>query len=646
MFVCYLSIIQTGSMPIKQKRILLHFLLIMIFFMALTIHAQEPDTLLLPFDIPDNGELDKKEYKELIKKIRRSDAFYSKIKKKADSGYVYKQLYPLLFKKPQLTHNLEIDNLPANAIFNRYKGDKIRSIRYLKVPVMGTSIYDTSYTESSKFIKLLNETHFYTKDEVIDGYLRIEVGQNLDPVKLSDNERIIHNLPFLEDARFIVVPVNRNTVDLILVIKDVFPFGADFKFNSFKNGSLRLFNRNIFGFGHQLSQAFVFKESAKPSFYLGQGSYTARNVRSTLTDFSLFWSNAPYNRIIGIDISKPFLTPEIKYAGGINVTYNESWLFENIADNRFRFSNRLFDTWLGYSVITNRLKNITSRRQQAAITTGFYQLDYYKIPQLSMLKLPPFISTTRFLTGINILRSEFYRTNMLYGYGKTEDIFYGHHLELVLGWEKSELISRFYSAIRLDITQKVRHAGLIGLNMQIGGYHNKGIIEDGVFKVNFDLISPLIKIGRNRIRNFGLINYTKGFNRNSYSFISINNNQTGQLFNNFDLTGHQRLIGRVESVTFTPYYFMGFRFAGFWFLEAAVISDEKQNFVSQQIYPAIGIGIRFRNENLVFSTFQFALTFYPVTPGDQPHLTVSFSDLPNYWLQENLINKPSIIEYQ
>ncbi len=605
----------------------------------------QADTLLLPFDNNLNAGLHDEDIKALDR-IKASDNFYLRLKKRADSGYIYKQLFPLIFRKPPSQEEVIIENLPANATFKRYNDRIIKSIRVIKLDVFGTSVYDTSEVKIPGIAKAINNLHIKTNNDVIKKYLQIEPGDMLDAVKISDNERIIRNADLFEDARFIIEPVGEDSVDVVLVVKDVFPFGGDFKFTSVNKASARLFNRNIFGLGHQIEQEIGYDNAFRPSFYAGSGAYMARNIRNSFTDITLFWSGNPNNKRIGFEASRPFISPEIRFAGGLTLEYSSGWLFENKEIDNFKYSTRVFDSWIGYAVITNRLRDITSRRQQAAITGRIYQLEYYQKPHFMLLKEAPVMNVTRILTGINILRSEFYRTNMLYGYGRTEDIPFGHHAELIVGWEKNEVQERFYSAIKLDLMKPAGKAGLIGFDLELGSYIQNGYLNDGVFKSDFKVISPLVRIGRSSMRNFGSIGYLTGVNRSIPGLISINDGNSGNLFNDYDIMGYQRIRGRIESVIFTNYYMLGFRFAPYWFAEAAVAAPKGQSFITKTIYPAIGIGVRLRNENLVFSTFQISFSWHPVAPEGVAPVEFLFSDFPRSGLETYLINRPEMVEYR
>ncbi len=612
----------------------------LIFFFS---KGQQSDSL-LPFDRGMNGEA--KKSARTLKRISQSDRFYTRIREKADSLYIYRQLYPLLFRGPQNSQEIRLDNLPANITFRAYRNRVIRSVRFVKLKALGSSIYDTAYNETSATVKAINQLHFQTTDAVIRRYLLFEEGDRLDAVLLADNERILRNAPIFEDARFIIDQVSADSVDVILVVKDVFPLAASLDMSSVNKFQLNIFNRNIFGFGHQLAQTIGFNADYSPSFYPGKGEYIIRNIAQTFTDLQFTWSANPIGKHIGLNITRPFISPETRYAGGVSVLHQTGWLFDNTDIDQFKYAYTHTDLWTGYSVIINRLKEISARRQQAAITARYYHINFSNKPQFSLLNAPPMVNVSRFLITLNILRSEFYQTNMLYGYGRTEDLQFGHRAELIAGWEAGELYRRFYSALKLSLAKPTKHAGLIGVDLQAGGYISNGKISDGVFLTSVQLISPLVSYGNYSIRNFGFIGYTTGVNRYLPGRIFINDGGPQNVFNKFNIPGYQRLRGRVESVIFSPYYFLGFRFTPFWFAEAAVIAPKGQRFINQTLYPAIGAGIRFRNENLAFTTFQVSFTLHFIAPGDVQNFELIFSGLPQNSFGKYVIDKPEMVEFR
>jgi hypothetical protein len=89
-----------------------------------------------------------------------------------------------------------------------------------------------------------------------------------------------------------------------------------------------------------------------------------------------------------------------------------------------------------------------------------------------------------------------------------------------------------------------------------------------------------------------------------------------------------------------------FRFLVYGFGDLALIGPENRSIFKNSLYSGIGLGIRIRNENLVFKTFQIRFAYYPIIPDDAQHfyLMISGENTPE------LINfeptAPSTIEYK
>jgi hypothetical protein len=80
------------------------------------------------------------------------------------------------------------------------------------------------------------------------------------------------------------------------------------------------------------------------------------------------------------------------------------------------------------------------------------------------------------------------------------------------------------------------------------------------------------------------------------------------------LRGAQRAVLSLESVVFHPINIYGFRFAFFGFADMAFLAGTNEVVSDGRFLSGIGLGIRIRNDNLVFNTFQFRLGFFPDPP--------------------------------
>lgn len=584
---------------------------------------------------------DSSRYEKQRFRIAKSKGFYAKIKQGSGKNFFSKQLYPLLFRKPSSSTPDKLIDRPANLPFVKVKGDIIRSIRIMKVDIFGASVFDTSVHSQLWLDKALNNIHFKTLDGVIRSYLMIQEGDRLDPLKLSDNERLIRQSALFEDARFIVGEINgSDSVDLILVVKDVFPLGFDIKVNNAKKSSFRLYNRNIFGLGHQIEQSVEFNSNEQTSFFFSEGAYKARNIMHSFTDARLYWLTRPDIKRLGIEVTKPFLTPEIRYGGGFNLQKTSTWMIPEFRIPSMSIVYELFDLWAGYSTIINRYKSPSPLRSQAALTMRYYSINYLKSPSLLVASEVPLVSVKRFITGFSLIKSGYFRSNMVFGYGKTEDIPFGHLAELIVGYETSILTKRYYTGIRLIAGEHLATAGYVNTSFQLGGFWETSHFTDGMLEMEFNYISRLLKSGSLRLRNYLTFSYTAGLNRNSPVMLDIDNPDGNRIFNNYLVEGNQRLTAHGETVIFTPFYLLGFRFAPFAFAQAAIIAHPGKAIFEQAVYPALGCGIRIKNENLVFSTFQFGFTWYARPDYRGRNLLFEIDDLPQVDKSKFSINAP------
>ncbi len=84
----------------------------------------------------------------------------------------------------------------------------------------------------------MNSTHVNTNEKIIRKNLLFAAGDTISPLILSDNERILRQLPYIDDARIIVVPVSDEEADIIVVTKDVYSIGGSYTYRGLKKGEI------------------------------------------------------------------------------------------------------------------------------------------------------------------------------------------------------------------------------------------------------------------------------------------------------------------------------------------------------------------------------------------------------------------------
>src|SRR5690606_28622558 len=117
----------------------------------------------------------------------------------------------------------------------------------------------------------------------------------------------------------------------------------------------------------------------------------------------------------------------------------------------------------------------------------------------------------------------------------------------------------------------------------------------------FNYFSHLYRIKKYYIRQFIDLQFARGLSRYGENVIDISDEHGIRGIRNTELIGNQKLTLSTETVAFSPYYFLGFRFAFFIFADLGLVGSDKA-FLEGKLYQGYGLGIRLRNENLTFTT--------------------------------------------
>jgi hypothetical protein len=538
----------------------------------------------------------------------RTHLLLDSIKSRAYKGLITKRLYDFIIVSNVPVNNKQIIG-NSDISYRGHTGKKIRKIEIQRLNVFGAKINTPAYYNPNRVETILNKTHINTNELIIRKNLLFSEGDTLSPLILSDNERLLRQLSFIDDARIIIVPASNEEVDIIVITKDVYSLGVDFRYKGLKNGSFAVFEKNIFGIGHELGLDVPYDASYHDSPGIGI-HYNANNISKTFIDLNLFFKNGLGESSYGFDLTRNLLSATTKYAGGIsvrNISTTED-LDSLTVPEPLRYN--LQDYWLSRSILIDkesvsriiigaRYTNNNVFERPYILPYSYYNLQKYRI----------FLGTAAFSI------QKYYKTNLIYGYGHTEDIPYGGLLRLTAGKEINEFKERTYLGADVSFGKSSKSLGYFYTSAGLAAYLKGKESEQGILFLGMKYFSNLISLRDYRIRNFLNINYTRGFARYSNEHLSFIAENGFSGFRNDSANGAQRVIVRVESVIFSPESYYGFRFAYFAFADASFISGTNQILGNGNILSGIGFGLRIRNDNLVINTIQLRLGFFPNLPA-------------------------------
>src|SRR5690606_11713968 len=137
-----------------------------------------------------------------------------------------------------------------------------------------------------------NKMHTKSNLNVIRKNLWIKEGKPLDPDLVMDNERFLRALPYLKDVRFILKPSpnHKDTVDILILTKDVFSFGLTGSVRNIHNGQIGISDRNILGIGHEVGVTLFGHTEKEPHLGL-EAYYAINNVKGEFINFAAGYAN-------------------------------------------------------------------------------------------------------------------------------------------------------------------------------------------------------------------------------------------------------------------------------------------------------------------------------------------------------------------
>ncbi|MDP4290497.1 MAG: hypothetical protein Q8908_05400 [Bacteroidota bacterium] len=576
---------------------------------------------------------------------RNTRIFYENLQKKAWKNMFYTELHHLFLISVDTSHHVKMPE-ESHLRFLSFKGKRIRSINFISLYVFGTSVNDTTRKYSTWIEDMANKTHIYTRSSELRKLLLQKEGDEINPYLLAENEHIIRSLPFIRDVRFMILPDSQDPyfVDLVILTQDVYSLGLTCQSSNLNSTKLGIYNINLWGIGHRQSNMFVIDPLKKEQIRYVEGHYRVENIDKLFMSGELFYINYPDNKSIGFDLGRKFFTSDTKWAGGLSFSNNTQCMTDNditLMNSRYN----LFNSWLGYSLPFHKIKTDTTYHNSLVTTFSIDKIQYdYRniVNQTDYLNAK---NRTVLISGLSYTSNAYYRDNLLFGFGSSEDIPYGKLMGVQVGYSFEEMHERTYLDAYYSGGNRINNFGYINFSVETGGFFQSGNFVDGILKSKLSIASQLYTHGDRHYRHYINFAYTRGININGTEKIIINDKYGIQGLKSQTLTGTQKLCMNIESVMFSPIYVLGFRFSPFGFFDVGFIGPEQKSILSQQMYSGLGIGIRIKNEHLVFGTFQLRLAYYPLEPDRANRFSFDVANIAAANYSDFTVKKPQVITF-
>ncbi len=546
----------------------------------------------------------------------------------------------------------DVINIRSEETYIPYEGKVIRQILVNHID-FEKSVTDTTRKVKNWIAKAGNTLHNTTKEWVIRDHILFKENRALNPYLLADNERFIRDLDFIVDARIIVVPLasTKDSVDILVVTRDVFSIGGSFSPRGVDETKFRVYDANFLGWGQRLQfnghydherdpkfgyEVFYRKSSLWGSFVNVTAGYTQLNTGSR---YGTENEQAYYLRL-----DRPLVSPYSRLAGGVEFSRNWSRNLYQVEDSLFRnYRYDVNDVWLGYNI---GAKETHRKRTRHFVSARLFHQRFLQKPDNPGDAINPvFNSRTYGLGSFTFFRQEFYKTQYVYGFGRTEDVPYGHNMSILAGWQNLLNLKRPY--VGFDAEKSFVHSGgnFYTLLFRAGGFPYKGQWEDATLLLSGKLFSRLKTYRKFLLRQSADLDFTYVFNQRTNTLLDVNYTYGLEGFRADSLLGTKRLHARYELVAYSPWSILGFRLAPILFADVAMIAPRNKTLFYDKPYLGLGTGVRTRNENLVFGTIELKFFYYPRIVEDISRFKVSVTTNLRLKYTAGFVKAPSFILY-
>ena len=578
-----------------------------------------------------------------------STAIYKEIQTYAKTSKFKKFVYKLIFRSSALETKKKAADKPEKSIITKKTNGKIvRNIIIETLDPIGYSVNDIKRVPRNRFERFGNSMHNKTKAFVIKKLLLVEENGICDSILLKESERLIRSQRFVREVS--VTPIyldsKNDSIDIKIRVLDSWSLVPDGTISNTKS-KIKIIERNIFGFGHQLSGEVGNKFS--PSEHDYNFKYSVPNIINTYIRFDLEYEkefNDDSKR--KVSLNRPFYSVFTKDAGGIsfeNTVYTEAIpILDSLVNSVTKYE--IQDYWYGHAFkITNPSWRETKYINLVA-AVSFNRKAYLTSPGAILDPTNFFASEKNSIGYIGLSRQKYYQDNYIFNFNITEDVPYGEKISLVFGHQQKNSGSRFYSGITL--AQGKRYSfGYLSAFTEWGSFYNHGITEQTAFKVGASYFSPLRHIGTWRVRHFIKPTYIWGNNRDE-SFkdqLRLNDYYGIEGFDS-QAYGTQKWVVSLQTQSYMPGNWNGFRFSPYINITAGSLAA-RNAFFDSKVYSKFTLGIQINNDYLVFSSFQISFSYYPTIPfeGDNIFKTNNFSN-DDFIIEDYMLGKPQYIRYE
>jgi outer membrane protein assembly factor BamA len=548
--------------------------------------------------------------------------------------------------RQQNTSKIPLHNSQAVEKFIPYSGKTINRIEVVILEPFGYSVSD-SLIRPNRVEKFGNSLHKRTWKKVVLNNLLFNEGDVVQPIDFVENEQLLRELSVFEDVNIVLKNLpGTDLVNVKVIVKDKFTTSIGVAYTSPEKMKYALGESNFIGLGLK-AKAIAYFDKAYENPWGYQGEFHVPNYFGSYIGSNFFYRYGHGYNAMSASLNRDFFASKTKFAGGIKVANSlEPYKIFN-RDSFISINYHERDFWIGRSFSVTRFSK-DKAPYNLVVALRYYQKDFLEGLQVSMYENPYFHSSKNYLISLGLSNQNIYRSSLYFGFGITEDIPVGFKIQFTSGIQQSSFQRRFLVGAELSAAE-ITPIGYLYLSSRLGGYMAEGAkFEQAAINIRAQYFSNIYRLGRTDIRQYVRYDFTRGAARfkGEREYVVLNRDYGIRGLRSPSLFGETRLMLNFETIFFSPHYIYGFRPAFFVFADFGLVGSADELVYANPLYSAFGVGVRFKNESLIFPAFIVRLAYYPRIPINADVAYWYLSTESRRRFEQFRIREPYIFQYE
>ena len=553
---------------------------------------------------------------------KKDPHLYEDIESFSKESKFTKFMYQLLFKPTAQNSKIKVHKKKnyrkvLQKPYSNFQGKIIRNINIVTLDPFGYSIADASAVSRNFLFKSVNSLHIKSQPVAIRNLLLIRQNQVFDSLLCKESERLVRSRAYVRDVSFYVVETSKNSDSVDIFIRELDNWSIIPEITgSTTNLSIKITDKNFLGLGHESKNGLTWYHTKGDFAY--KTDYTIPNISNTYISSTLHYGTDEFRNFTkSFSIDRPFFSPFAKWAAGVNFTQNffrDSIPAENSLFIQQQFKYTIQDYWAGNAIQVYKGNEKKDRTTNFISAVRFIRTRYLEKPIEIYDTQHLFSDEDFYLASIGISTRNYVQDKYIFKYGVPEDVPIGKVYSLTAGVQRKNNINRLYLSGRVSFGGFYPW-GYLSSSFEYGTFFRASHAQQGTLSASIIYFTDLTEIGRWKFRQFIKPQITIGINRFSSDSLTLNDGYGIDGFKSSELSGSSRLLFTMQTQSYTPWNFIGFRFGPYIICSFGMLGNEETGFHNSKIYTQFGLGVLIKNENLVINTFQISISFYPIIPG-------------------------------